>query len=115
MLTRVEIPDGRMKRVGLVAARRIAARPFRDVQNLAGRPLDRHDLEALAAADALRGLCGNRHQVRWQVLGIEAPLALAEMPALPKPVPMLRKPTESEDIAADYGSLGLTLRRQHYR
>ena len=33
------------------------------------------------------------------------------MPALPEPLPMLRTPTEGEDIVADYGSLGLTLRR----
>jgi error-prone DNA polymerase len=33
------------------------------------------------------------------------------MPALPDPVPMLRKPTEGEDIVADCGSLGLILRR----
>jgi error-prone DNA polymerase len=59
----------------------------------------------------LRGLCGNRHQARWQVLGIEAPLALGEAPALPEPVSLLRRPTEGEDIVADYGSLGLTLRR----
>ena len=33
------------------------------------------------------------------------------MPALPEPVLLLRRPTEGEDIVADYGSLGLTLRR----
>ncbi|MGH8589974.1 MAG: hypothetical protein ACREXX_11785, partial [Gammaproteobacteria bacterium] len=33
------------------------------------------------------------------------------MPAPPEPVPLLRRPTEGEDIVADYGSLGLTLRR----
>ena len=36
---------------------------------------------------------------------------LGEMPALPEPMPLLRRPTEGEDIVADYGSLGLTLRR----
>lgn len=45
------------------------------------------------------------------MLGIEAPLPLGEMPALPEPVPMLRRPTEVEDIVADYGSLGLSLGR----
>ncbi len=40
MLTPVEVPDGRMKRVGLGAARITAVRPFRDVQDLAGRPLE---------------------------------------------------------------------------
>ncbi|MGQ0591773.1 MAG: error-prone DNA polymerase, partial [Gammaproteobacteria bacterium] len=94
------------------AERITAARPFGDVQDLARRArVNRRDLEALAAAGALGGLCGNRHQARWQVLGIEAPLPLGEMPALPEPLPLLRTPTEGEDIVADYGSLGLTLRR----
>ncbi|MGH8473965.1 MAG: hypothetical protein ACREVJ_16290 [Gammaproteobacteria bacterium] len=45
--------------------------------------LNRRDLEALAAADALRGLSGNRHQARWHVLGTETPLPLGETPPLP--------------------------------
>jgi hypothetical protein len=38
MLTRVEIPDGRMKPLGFGAARSTAARPFRDVQGPRGAP-----------------------------------------------------------------------------
>jgi len=72
--------------------------------------LDRKDLRALARADALAGLAGNRHQAVWWVLSGENPAALpggGEDPA----VPMLPPPTEGESIVADYASLGLTLRR----
>ncbi|MGH8566233.1 MAG: hypothetical protein ACREXW_20010 [Gammaproteobacteria bacterium] len=83
-----------VKGLSRVGAERItAARPFRDVQDLARRArLNRRDLEALVAmpcggfaATAIRpaGRCSaSRHR------------PLGEMPALPEPVPMLRKPTE---------------------
>jgi error-prone DNA polymerase len=59
----------------LVAAR--AQAPFADVEDIARRArLDRRDLQALAAADALAGLSGNRHQAQWAVCGIEEPAPL---------------------------------------
>jgi len=62
------------------AARLVAARPaggWDHVARLARQArLDRGDLEALAAAGALAGLAGNRHLARWQILGVERPLAL---------------------------------------
>ena len=83
---------------------------FADVQDLACRAaLDRKDLQALAAADALCVLAGNRHQAAWQVMGLEAPLPLAD--SVGEPVPLLRPPTEGQGIVADYASLGLTLGR----
>ncbi len=95
----------------LLAAR--AAHPFVHVADLAERAaLDRRDLEALAAADALAGLAGHRHRAVWQVSGLEPALPL--LPAATatlEGVPLLRAPREGEDIVADYGSLGLTLRR----
>ena len=95
----------------LLAAR--AVRAFVHVADLAERAaLDRRDLEALAAADAFAGLAGHRYQAVWQVSGVERPLPL--LPAetvVPEGVPLLRAPREGQDIAADYGSVGLTLRR----
>jgi error-prone DNA polymerase len=95
----------------LLAAR--AARAFVHAADLAERAgLDRRDLEALAAADALAGLAGHRHRAVWQVSGVERALPL--LPAdteAQEGVPLLRAPREGEDIVADYGSLGLTLRR----
>nr|WP_217703935.1 error-prone DNA polymerase [Schlegelella koreensis] len=99
-----------------VAKRIVAARteaPFASVEDLAQRArLDAHDLAALAGADALRPLGGNRHQAAWAVAGIdtrptrmlrdtrgdEAPVALAA-------------PSEAESTLADYRSVGLTLNR----
>jgi len=85
---------------------------FRDVQDLATRAeLDRADLGAIAAAGALRPLTGNRHRARWDVAGVEAPLPLMPQIEICEGVPMLRKPTEGEDVIADYQSMRLTLGR----
>ncbi|MBT8137069.1 MAG: error-prone DNA polymerase [Gammaproteobacteria bacterium] len=94
----------------LVAAR--GAQAFADVQDLATRAqLDRGDLEAVAAAGALRTLTGNRHRARWDVAGVEAPLPLLPEIKIREGEPMLRRPTEGEDVVADYQSTGLTLGR----
>jgi error-prone DNA polymerase len=99
-----------------VGAKRLAvaraAAAFRDSQDLAVRAeLDQRDLDALAAANALAPLGGNRHQAAWALAGVdlESPLFLAS--ATPEATPMLRLPTEGQNIAADYSTMGLTLRR----
>ena len=94
----------------LVAARR--ERQFDDVSDLAQRArLARSDLECLAAADALRGLCGHRHRAFWEVNAVEpsAPLFPAVQPT--EGEPMLRPPSEGAGLVADYAMLGLTLGR----
>jgi error-prone DNA polymerase len=73
--------------------------------------LDRRELNALAAASALRSLAGHRHKARWNVAGVEPPTPLFSSLDRYEAVPMLRKPTEGQDIVADYQSLGLTLGR----
>ena len=95
----------------LLAAR--ASRAFGDIADLAERGgLDRRDLEALAAADALRGLTGHRHRAVWQVTGVERVLPLLPAATVqPEGIPLLKAPREGQDIVADYGSTGLTLRR----
>ncbi len=98
------------------ALRLLAARlesPFASLADLAGRAaLDRRDLEALAAADALAGMSGHRHRAVWQVSGVERALPLLPADTVAaEGLPMLRAPLEGEDIIADYGSTGLTLRR----
>jgi DNA-directed DNA polymerase III PolC len=95
----------------LLAAR--TQRAFNSIADLAERAaLDRGDLEALAAADALARMVGHRHRAVWQVSGVERALPL--LPAatvVEEGTPMLRAPREGQDILADYGSTGLTLRR----
>ena len=95
----------------LLAAR--MAHPFENLEDLAGRAaLDRRDLEALAAGDALARLSGHRYRAVWQVSGVERPLPLLPADTQgPEGIPLLRAPREGHDIVADYASLGLTLRR----
>jgi error-prone DNA polymerase len=95
----------------LLAAR--SARDFADVADLAERAgLDRRDLEALASADALAALVGHRHRAVWQVSGVERRLPLLPAATLAaEGTPLLRAPREGQEIVADYGSMGLTLRR----
>src|SRR3984893_4737494 len=95
----------------LLAAR--ALRAFDSIADIAERAaLDRRDLEALAAADALMKLTGHRHRAVWQVTGVERALPLlTAATVVDEGIPMLRAPREGQDIVADYGSIGLTLRR----
>ena len=85
---------------------------FSSVQRLVERAaVKRHDLNALAASGALGSLAGHRHKSRWNVAGVEEPTALFPSMDRFEAAPMLRRPTEGEDIVSDYKSLGLTLER----
>ncbi|RQT26255.1 error-prone DNA polymerase [Burkholderia cepacia] len=103
--------------LGEAAVRRIeaarAAGPFDNVDTLARRAqLERRDLEALAAANALATLAGHRRDALWQAVAAAperdllatAPIDEAEKPAL-------GAPSEADDILADYHTTGLTLNR----
>jgi error-prone DNA polymerase len=88
------------------------AAPFASVQDLAERArLGRKDLGALASSGALKTLASNRHRARWEVAGVERPTALLERVRFTEALPMLRRPTEGEDIAADYAHVGISLGR----
>jgi error-prone DNA polymerase len=94
----------------LLDARQQAA--FSNAQDLAERAhLDRGDLGALAAADALKTLSGNRHYSYWQVSGVENPTTLFPRWRVAEGEPLLNRPGEGEEVAADYNNVGLTLRR----
>jgi error-prone DNA polymerase len=96
--------------VRLCQARTHAA--FSSVRDLARRArLDKRDLGALAAGGALKSLAENRHRARWQVAGIEKTGPLLVGVPYAEGIPMLRRPTEGEDIAADYRRLDLSLGR----
>ncbi len=96
--------------VAVAAARRTG--PFASCRELGERAgLTRHDMEALAAAGALAGLEGHRHLAFWQVAGYLPPLATAPDAVREPATPLLRTPTEAEDLIADYRALGFTLGR----
>ncbi|MDO8273455.1 MAG: OB-fold nucleic acid binding domain-containing protein, partial [Gammaproteobacteria bacterium] len=101
---------------------------FRTVPELVERcALNSKDREALAAADALQELVSDRHRAFWEVAGYEEELPLFAAPEVAGQEPgdwlqaradeqafveiMLPRPTEAQNIIADYVSTGLTLRR----
>jgi error-prone DNA polymerase len=89
-----------------------AIRPFSDVADLALRAqLTRKDLEALAHANALEGLAGNRRQALWQAVAGEPGKGLLKKAPVQEEAVRLPALTEGESIVADYRSLGLTLGR----
>jgi error-prone DNA polymerase len=115
---------GRTIRLGLcmvrglpeIAARRIesarAQAPFANLADLVHRAqLTAKDRDALADADALRPLAGHRHHARWSALGTERLPGLLAGKSAREPELDLRAPGEGLEIAADYASVGLTLRR----
>ena len=97
------------------AQRIIAARqqfPFHDTSDLARRTqIDKHDLNALATADALAALSGHRRQALWQTLGLQISTPLLAQAQRQETQASLFAPSEGENIVADYAQLGLSLRR----
>ena len=95
--------------------RAVTARPadgYRSIQQvLEAAGLDRRELGALASAGALESLAGHRHQARWAVAGAEQPTPLFGSMDRYQAMPLLSKPTEGQNIVADYQSLGMTLER----
>ena len=91
-------------------ARAIAA--FVDVADLARRGgLDRHDLQVLAAGNALHALAGHRRAALWQAAGAVPDRDLLRDTTPEEDLPMLAAPTEGESIVSDYRAQGLTLGR----
>jgi error-prone DNA polymerase len=85
---------------------------FIDVSDLCSRAgLGKKDCAALAAADALKQIAGHRYRARWDVAGIESPLPLLPTVKMAEGLPLLKSPTEGQEVAADYNSTGLTLRK----
>ncbi|PXX46959.1 error-prone DNA polymerase [Undibacterium pigrum] len=89
-----------------------AIRPFSSVADLSSRAkLDSHNIKALAAADALEPLSGNRRQALWQSTVSIPDKGLLRDAIIPEELVELEAPSEGETIVADYRSIGLTLGR----
>ncbi len=84
---------------------------FDSLQDMVERcRLGRDDLEVLAAADALAGLSGHRHRAHWDVAGIEKFLPVFGQPQFDEALPLLRELSESDNVIADYNTMGLSLK-----
>lgn len=94
----------------LIASRK--QKPFVDITDLVIRSqMDRGSIENLAAADALNGLTGNRHNAYWEVAGVEQPPPLFERLEFHEGKPLLPIPTEGQSVIADYAATGASLRK----
>jgi error-prone DNA polymerase len=89
-----------------------AQRPFASVADMARRAdLERHDLQVLAGGNALKDLAGNRRQALWQAVGATPDKDLLRPTTPDEEIPVLKPPSEGEEILGDYRSHGLTLGR----
>lgn len=100
---------GLSETAGLAIEAARARRPFADLQDLRQRAqLDEKACNALAEANALRSLIGNRHEARWAVAGLERRRPL--LPGSPQEdVIELPAPRVGEEILSDYRATGLSL------
>lgn len=86
--------------------------PFASLDDLTRRVRpSRHELEALAAANALRSLAGHRREAVWAAARTEPTHDLLAQTEPAETAPKLAVPSEAQEILADYRSLGLTLQR----
>ena len=90
-----------------------AARSFVDVADLARRArLDRHDLQVLARANALRSLAGgNRRAALWLAAAAVPDRDLLRATERDDAVPALPQASEGKEIVTDYHAMGFTLGR----
>jgi error-prone DNA polymerase len=108
----LRLAGGLGREAGLRVVHHRVDRPYRSVQELAERTgLGPRELGAIAASGALAGIAGHRHRAHWAVAGAEPPLPVFPVLQVAEGIPLLRTPTEGQDVAADYQSLGLTLGR----
>jgi len=85
---------------------------YRTAQELLERAgPDRRELGELASAGALKPIEGHRHRARWAVAGAGKPDGLFASLRHIEATPLLGRPTEGQDIVADYRHVGLTLER----
>ncbi len=90
--------------------------PYRQISDLRHRAnLDKRDMEALAAADALASLSGHRFQSQWQIMALEPPKPLLADERRQRADyfnddVILPTPAVAEEVLADYQATSLTLR-----
>lgn len=83
---------------------------FRDINDLARRAqLQRGDVEALAAGNALASLAAHRRVALWQAVSAIPDRDLLHPTTLEETLPQLHAPSEAQETIDDYHSLGLTL------
>ncbi|KIO50555.1 DNA polymerase [Nitrosospira sp. NpAV] len=112
----VRLGLNRVKGIGLKAATRIVeareTASFESTADLANRAsLNATEMRALASADALRALSGHRREALWVAASHIQQSDLMRDAPVKETLPAIAAAPEGEEIAADYASTALTLRR----
>lgn len=85
-------------------------RAFDSLEDLAKRAvLDKKDLLALSDSNALKTLCGNRHQAAWHTSGIDRSTDLLANSRTTEPPVTLKTPNDLEELLADYRATHFSL------
>ena len=85
---------------------------YTDVEQLQQLSLKSNEVEALASADALRTISGNRYETRWRIMDTQTRLPLFDTDdfyADKNVTPLGASPTEAENLLEDYASTGLSV------
>ncbi|BFT32126.1 error-prone DNA polymerase [Alteromonas sp. D210916BOD_24] len=80
---------------------------FSSIHEIQQLNLKRSDLAALASANALRLIAGNRFQTRWRIMDTQTSLPLFDQQDNSDELNIT--PTETENLLEDYASTGLSL------
>jgi error-prone DNA polymerase len=107
----LRLVSGLGKEAGQRIAEARADCPFVSIADMARRArLDRSDLEALAQADAFRGLGRNRRAALWDAAALSGPAPPLAAHDGAEAAPRLPRATAGEQTVLDYAGTGLTLR-----
>lgn len=94
-----------------IVAERMAS-PFNSAEELSMRAgLEQHEMQLLAAADALHSLSGHRRQQVWDATALRSRPALLREAPVQEDLLELPPAPEAEEVVFDYATLGLTLRK----
>ncbi|WP_334014740.1 error-prone DNA polymerase [Alteromonas sp. S167] len=72
--------------------------------------LTRSDLQALASADALKSISGNRYETRWKMMDTQGSLPLFEEHADLHNDGLSKQPSDADNLLEDYASTGLSVK-----
>lgn len=83
------------------------AKGYSSINQVQQLGLKRNELEALASADALRTLSGDRYQTRWRMMDTQTSLPLFDDQEASST--LTAPPSEAENLLEDYAATGLSV------
>jgi len=87
---------------------------YTDITQIKALNINNKDAQALASANALASISGDRYQSRWQIMDNITDLPLFADSSLDKP-DIISQPSDKQNLLEDYASIGLTLGKHPIR